>query len=1000
MKFKQHTRIMNKRLTWLKMSVLSTIFICFSTLLYAQRTVSGKVTSKEEPNGAPSVTIQVKGTTTGTITDIEGNYKVTVPDDKAVLVFSFVGLMTQEIVVGNQSTINVELLADDKQLQEIVVVGYGTQKKKDLTGSLTRLEEKDLNSGTFTDPLQRLSGRAAGVNINQVGSEPGQGPAIRIRGITSLIGGNDPLVVVDGIQGNLDLLNQIPPTEIESFDILKDASATAIYGSRGAAGVILVTTKKAKQGKTTLEYSAVGSFETISKQYDVLSAADWRTQAAKQGITAGDFGGNTDWQKQVTQNGYTQNHNLAFGGGTAGFNYRATLTAIGQEGIIMNSGMTNYIGRLQATQKALGDKLTLNYNLNLGVRERKFNNADVIGTALGRRPTDPIYKADGSYFVDNNTFGYVNPYARAKEMIDGDKTNSLFGSLRADYQITSAFTASVFGSWRKTDLTYGQYRSPLTTQEDARAQSGIATRETKGTDERLFNFILNYKKSIGNHNIEASAIYEWQQAVYEGYKTIGRGFVNDLQSNNSLQSADLSKLQAGDISSYKNDQTLVSFLGRVNYSYKDKYLATVTFRRDGSSKFGVNNKWANFPSISLAWRISEEGFLKSKTFINDLKLRAGFGITGNQQGLGSLNSVRLVKADGTAFFGGGLIPNFGISQNANPDLKWETRQMVNVGLDFAFLNNRLTGSIDYYNGLTSDLLFDYVVPQPPYPFGSIKANIGSVRNAGLELALNYVLIDKNDFRLSLGGNITHNTNTVEELSGSLNGLALTTDYVRWGGGGTTGTASTNNGIQYLIKGQPIGSFYVFKHAGVDAEGNQIIDDVNGNGKIDDGDRSPDRYIAGNALPLFSYGLTPSASYKNWDINVVVRGVYGNDVYNVRRATLSALSQLGQSNVLTSAPNDGIRNLSYATDYWLEKGSFARLENLTVGYRFKTANWKVIDMLRLTFTANNLFIITNYKGIDPEVSANGGGNDGKGFGTDFGIYPRTRSFAIGLNVTFK
>ncbi len=990
-------------------------FLLFNFSAFAQVTVSGKVSTDEDPEGLPGVNVSVKGTNAGTTTDVNGNYKLQVADANAVLVFSFVGFLNQEIAVGAQTTINVKLVSDIKALEEIVVIGYGTQKKKDLSGSVTKVGESELNSGPFTNPLQRLTGRAAGVNINQVGSEPGTNPTIRIRGITSLIGGNDPLVVVDGIQGNLDLLNQIPPNEIESIDILKDASATAIYGSRGAAGVVMVTTKKGKEGKTSIEYSGVGSVEMISKQYELLSAAEWRAEAAKRGIASStDFGGNTDWQKEVTRNGFTQNHNVAFGGGTAGFNYRATLTAIGQEGIIINSGMTNYIARLQASQKALNNKLTLSYNLNLGVQERKFNNADVIGAALGRRPTDPIYRADGGYFIDNNTFGYVNPYARAKEMIDGDKTNNLFGSLRADYEIVEGLTASLFGSWRKTDRAYNQYRSPLTTQEDARSQKGIATRESHLGDERLLDLILNYRKSVGDHSFEGTFVYEWQQSIYEGFRARGRGFETDLGTYNLLQAANTTNLQKNvfidgfsgdlvddsDIRSYKNDQTLISFLGRFNYSFKGKYLFMATFRRDGSSKFGANNKWASFPSLSFAWRVVDEDFFKSQNILSDLKVRLGYGVTGNQQGLTPQRALRLVTSSGNAFFGGGLVPSFGISQNENKDLKWETREMFNVGIDFGFLTNRLTGTFDYYTGITKDLLFNYAVPQPPYPYGVIRANVGSMRNTGMELSLNYLLIDKEDLKVTLGGNITRNTNEILELSGSLNGLGLNLDIARLSGGGTSGVGSTNNAIQYFMKGQPVGVFYLFKHAGVDDQGNQIIDDLNGNGVEDQGDLSADRYIAGNALPEFSYAFNPSVSYKNWDLTMVLRGVYGNDIYNTRRATLSALSQIGQSNVINTAPADGIRNITYATDYWLEKGSFARLENLTVAYRFKTEGLKVIDALRLSFTANNLFIITNYSGIDPEVSANGERNDGRGFGTDSGIYPRTRSFALGLNVSFK
>jgi len=975
-----------------KMGLFVFFFMFLAQVSFAQKTVSGKVISGEDNSEVPGVNVAIKGTSSGTITDFEGNYSLSVPDG-AVLMFSFVGFQPQEVTVGTQSTINVTLMPDIKQLEELVVVGYGVQKKKDLTGSAVKVGEEDFNAGPITSPLQKLTGRAAGVNINQVGSEPGQAPNIRIRGVASLIGGSDPLVVVDGIQGNMDLLQQIPPSEIESIDILKDASATAIYGSRGNAGVIMVTTKKGKEDKMSIEYSGVFSFEMIAKQYELLSASAWRAEAAKRGIpSSADFGGNTDWVKEVTRNGVTQNHNLAFGGGTKNFNYRASLTAINQSGIIIGSGFENYIGRIQATQRGLDDKLTIDFNLNMGVLERQFNNGDRIREAAGRRPTDPIYDKNGNYFIDPLTFSYLNPYARAKEIIDGDKVNSLFGSVRAAYEITEGLTATAFGSWRKTDRLQGQYQSPKTTIEIARNLNGIATRETNGTDERLFNFILNYRKTVGDHSFDASVIYEWQKASYEGFKATGRGFFNDLLTFNDLESADLTKIQAGDIGSYKNDQTLVSFLGRANYSFKDRYLATLTFRRDGSSKFGVNNRWANFPSLSLAWRISEEEFMKGVSIVDDLKLRVGYGITGNQQGLSALGSVRLVKAEGAAFFGGSLIPTYQVSQNANPDLRWETRTMYNAGIDFALMKGKLTGSIDYYYGETSDLLFDYNVPQPPYPFGTIKANVGSMLNTGVEVALNYLVIDKEDFSFTLSGNIAANQTEVSKLSGSINGIPLTSDIVRWGAGGTTGVASTNDGILYLRKGQPLGAFYLFKHAGIE-NGTQLVGDKNGDGSIENGDFSADRYNVGQALPMFTYAITPSLKYKKFDLNLVLRGVYGNSVYNARKALMSSMASFGQNNVLASAPGLGLNNIVYASDLWLESGSFLRAENFTIGYN--AGAFKAIKNVRLSFTANNLFVLTSYTGIDPEVNQSGS----NGFGIDFGVYPRTRNFAVGLNLSF-
>ncbi|GAB2538318.1 SusC/RagA family TonB-linked outer membrane protein [Rufibacter soli] len=987
-----------------------------------QRTVTGTVSDAAGP--MVGVSVVVKGTSTGASTDLSGRYSIPVTGNAAVLQFTFIGYVTQEIPVGAQSTINVTLAQDARALDEVVVVGYGTQNKRDLTGSVTSLGEEDFNAGPITSPLQQINGRAAGVTINQVGNEPGQAPNIRIRGITSLIGGNDPLVVVDGIQGDLNLLKQIPPSEINSIEILKDASATAIYGSRGAAGVVLVTTKKGKAGLTTVEYSGLASIETISKSYDLLNATEYREAAAARGIANSyDFGGNTDWLKEVTRKGYTTTHNLAVSGGTENFNYRTSLTGILQQGIIKKSNSENYIARFQGTQNAFKDKLALTFNLNTSVLTNDYNNGGRIGEAINRRPTDPIYvneplfKDAGNYFIDPNGFNYLNPVARTNEIEDGDRTNNLFGSLRAEYTILNGLTATAFGSWRKTDRAYENYISARTTVENARnlgvvpaaltgeerrafiqnLPDGIAARETNSSDEKLFNFILNYKKEIGDHSFDIIGVNEWQQQVYDGYRASSRGFLVDSKQNlNALQSSDPTLFQQGNITSYKTDRTLASFLGRVNYSFKDKYLLSASFRRDGSSVFGANNKWANFYALSGAWRVSEEAFMSGLDVFSDLKLRVGYGETGNQQGLGPLNSVRLVNNDGTVFFGGSVISNFSIIQNENRDLRWEVKKMFNGGVDFGLFQGKLSGALDGYYGLTSDLLFDYSVPQPPYPFGTIKANIGEIVNKGLEASLSYILLDREDVGVTLSGNVSTNKTEIKELSGSLNGLPLETNYVVWGSGGTTGVASTNNAISHLIIGQTLGTFYLFKHAGVDANGNQIIDDLNGDGMISDGNReNPDRYVAGQALPKFNWAFTPSARYKNFDLNMVIRGAHGHKIFNARRATLSALQGFGQSNVLRSALKDNINSLTYATDYWLEDGDFVRMENLSVGYNFNASKLGTIKNLRLSLTATNLFVITDYSGIDPELSTGGGA----GFGIDYGIYPRTRSFAVGLNATF-
>lgn len=980
--------------------VLRNVFVVGLLLItfegFAQQVkVTGKVTSSDDQSSLPGVSVLEKGTTNGTVTDVDGNYSISVKTG-ATLVFSFVGYTSFEAIIGEQTSIDISLESDITALSEVVVVGYGTAERKDIASSITTLSTKDLNAGPIVNPLQQLSGRAAGVNINQVGSEPGVAPNIRIRGITSLIGGNDPLVVVDGIQGGISLLNQIPPSEIESVDILKDASATAIYGSRGAAGVILITTKKSKSGSTSLEYSGTYSVEKISRKLDMLGADAYREAADARGLTNYDQGGNTNWFDEISRTGSTQTHSLSFGGGSDSFNYRASGTAILQDGVIINSGSKNYIGRIQAEQKGLDGKLTMNYHLNIGSLKRTFNGPGAVGTALITRPTNPVYTEEGDYFFDNTLYAYTNPVARVKEISDGDEENSLFGAMRGEYAIVEGLKASAFGSWRKTDRVYSGYQSRIATF-DGKSNNGIGERTTSRGNERLLNLILDYHKEFNKHNVAASFIYEWQKGIFEGDRIRGTNFPNDDLGSDALQNA--GSYAQGDISSYKNDRTLVSFLGRVSYTYNSKYIVTGSFRRDGSSVFGKNNKWANFPSVSVAWRIGDEDFLANQSVLSELKLRAGYGVTGNQQGLGPLNSVLLAGNTGNAFFGGQLIRNFAINQNANPNLKWETKTMYNVGVDFGVLENKIAGSVEYFTGKTEDLLFDYTVPVPPYPFNTTKANVGTLQNKGIELTLSYHVIDRNDLRVTLSGNFSSVKTEILELSGSLpDGTPLVTDYVGWGGADIIGVGGQNNDMSYLIKGQPLGTFNLFKHAGIDDAGNQLIDDLNGNGTIDQGRLSGDRYIAGQMLPKFYYGFTPTVSYKNWDMSIVIRGGYGNKIFNVRRAQLSTLNRLGQANVLKSALSTGMQNVNEASasDFWLEDGGFTRLENLTIGYRVNTASLRLLNSLRISFTGNNLFLITKYKGIDPEIRNDGG----SGAGLDFGIYPRTRNFALTLNATFK
>ncbi|MFC4212379.1 SusC/RagA family TonB-linked outer membrane protein [Pedobacter lithocola] len=965
------------------------LFLFIGLTGYAQQNVfTGKVVD-EQNQALPGASVQIKGTQQTSLTNDKGLFTFNLNQNSLTIQIRFIGYDPAERTISPSRDVVIQLQPDAKSLSEVVVVGYGTTKKSDLTGAVASIGAKDFNQGAITSPLQQIAGKAAGVTITQTGSEPGSAPNIRIRGITSIQGNNNPLVVIDGVQGDVGLLNQIPPTEIQSIEVLKDASATAIYGSRGASGVLIVTMKKSRSG-TSIEYNANSSIDVVTRQLKMLTAEEWSTQAAARGIPASsNFGADTDWFGLLTRNGTTQNHTLTLGGAHDGFSYRASLGMILQRGIVIRSDNQRYIGRIEATQKALDNKLSITMTLNgtnsenngsPGSIGRAAFTSNLISNAYISRPTDPVYRPDGSYFTDPNLFQPLNVLAAANTIISESETNRLLGSVRINYKIFDGLSAEAFGSWQKTNGTSGNYTPAVSTVAAAIDQKGYASVSNGNSDYKLMDFQLNYSKDFGKHHFDAAAVYEWQAQMDSGSGSAARGFVNDLATYNNLGLGDFSKVQAGDYSSYRNQRRTVSVLGRFNYAFLDRYLLTANFRRDGATVFGANHKWGNFPSASVAWKIDQEPFMKNQTIFTTLKLRAGFGITGNQQPLNVLQSLQIVQGSGTVYFAGNVQTNFRTTQNSNADLEWEQKKSTNIGLDFALLKGRLSGSFDVYKNVTDKLLYAYTVPQPPFPTGSIQANVGSIQGRGIEMALGYDLISNTSTRLTLGGNLTLMDSKVNNLSGSLNGVPLITNNVGYGGQNA-----------YLVVEQPIGAFYVLQHLGVGANGAETIVDQDKNGRIDAGATSPDRIFAGQAQPKYTFAFTPSFSYKNFDASLLIRGSGGNKLYNSLRSNLSFLENLGKSNLLASAIEDNMFTSAFplASDYWLEDGKFIRFENLNLGYRIPTSKSKHISAVRFSLTGQNLWLITKYSGIDPEET-----------GGDNGIYPRVRNFALGLNIILK
>ena len=610
---------------------LTIVLSLFAVVASAQTQVVGKVVDSKDGLPLAGVTVTVKGAKTSTQTAADGTFKIATPTASgAVLVFTSVGFGKQEVAVTS-GEVSVNLVATNQQLNEVVVVGYGTSRKKDLTGAVNKISEKDLNQGAITNPLQQIAGKAPGVVITQAGSDPNSAPSVRIRGINSLQGGNDPLVVVDGLQGGLELLQQISPNDIESYDILRDASSSAIYGSRGAGGVILITTKKGRSGKMTLEYNGVVSYEKMAKQFDLMNGSQYRAFLQSKNITTSDNNANTNWVDAVTRAGLSQNHTVSMTGGTSDFSYRATLSAVLASGILEKSLSQNYLGKFLATQKGLNDRLTLQYGINVwSTKATYIETGTALWNAYNRRPTDPVYNSNGGYFIDlSSTFSYLNPLEVIERTQNLGQKNGYFASFKADFKVIDGLTAGFFGTYKRRNDVYGFYQPSDLTGTNGQVYNGYGVRNTDVANERLMDLSLNYKKKIGIHSFDILGLYEWQRGTYEGFKNIGRNFISDYTGYNALNLSDISKAQQGDISSYKNENTLISFLGRVNYTLSDKYLVTVSVRRDGSSKLGDNNKWGLFPSAALGWRISQEDFLKDSKIINDLKVRVSYGQTGN-----------------------------------------------------------------------------------------------------------------------------------------------------------------------------------------------------------------------------------------------------------------------------------------------------------------------------------------------------------------------------------
>ena len=969
-----------------KVLLLSALLMMCTFAFAQQGTVTGKVI---DDLGEPVIgaNVIVKGTTTGIITDVDGNFSLSVNDiKKNILVISFVGYNTVEEPLRGRTKVGIKLESSVINLGEVVAIGYGTQTRRQITGSVANVSEKDFNTGVTREATDLLQGRVAGLNITSGSGDVSSAPQIRLRGTSTLQNDQGPMIVIDGVPGGD--MSTVSPSDIESISVLKDASSAAIYGSRSAGGVILITTKRGSGGKTQVSYDGYVAMSTLANKPDLLTADEWRDYAKNNGYaeTMGQYdqyGANTDWFDVISRTGISQNHALSLSGGTSKSNYRASVTYLKNDGVIRDNSSERLNFRFQFQQRAINDRL----RIGLTGAGTMMNFTPTYGynfvLAYNMLPVWPVYNADGTWHEEVG-YDQGNPLHNIEANTRENKGQRFYGSGDLQFTITDGLNIKAMLYKSRNQMEYSQYYDSTT--DAGRDDGGYAYRSSNTRDKELMEWTLDYDKTFNEiHKVNGLLGYSWEENTYQSMSAANRSFTTDGLGANNLGAGQ--DLRPSDVSSAKNEYRLISMFARANYSYGEKYMVTATIRRDGSSKFGANHKWGWFPSASAAWGISQEAFMEDVKWVSDLKLRAGWGVTGNQDGLSPYKTLELYGANSKYYDNGKWLTDYKISQNANPDLKWEETSMFNVGLDFQLFKGRLGGTIEYYSKQTTDMLYTYTVPSPPYLYRSMMANVGDMSNKGIEVLLNFDAIKTKNFSWNTTLNLAHNKNEVTRLSND----QFTTDriyagdaWVRGGSGGTT---------HVVEEGYPIGQFYGWLCEGI-KDGKYILKDMNDDGQISEDDRT---YI-GDAQPDLTFGWNNSFRYKNIDFSFFFRGSLGQKVMNHVRMAYAQSGGLVGANALNDPLTYELKEVPKYCSYYIEDGSFVRLDNVTLGYTFNTKGIDWLQKARIYATGQNLLLITGYKGLDPETNV--GRNDGLAPGVeDREFYPKARTFTFGVNLTF-
>ena len=991
-------QLLSKRLVIGLLTLLMPIIVLAQDI-----TVQGTVTD-EAGETLIGATVQQKGTSNGTVTDFDGNFTLTVPTN-AILSVSYIGYTPKEIAVNGQTNLTIVLSNDDQMLNEVVVIGYGTMDKKELTSAISHVSEKDFLTVSSLDPSMMIQGKVAGVSITNTGTgDPNNQASIQIRGVSSRSAGLGPLIVIDGVPGGN--LTNINPNDIASFDVLKDGAASAIYGTRGSNGVIVVTTKKgSKDGQTHTSYSGQYSWDFINKELQMMNAQEYRDVRLGWGDTGVDLGGNIDWLDETSRTGGAMQHTLTLSGGNDKSNYRVSADYRNAHGIDLRSQREEYGARAAVMHTTKNGLFTLTANIAPRIIYRDNADWSVFKDAIEANPTTPLMNPDDPSLYYNFQGQVVgsNPVERQRiekdhaitKLLDWDGTVklNLLPLLAKNEDSPHHLSTQVMFADHQYSNDNSWFRPSTSTIAINNGREGEASRSYGKESQYVFEWLTNYSGKFGLHYIKGMAGYSYQYSKYSGFNAENKDFPNDGLTSDNLGSGEYAK-EEGEVmmGSYQNDAKLIAFFGRVSYNYDDRYMLTASLRHEGSSKFGIDNKWGNFPAISAGWRISSEKLMKDVTWVNDLKLRADFGVTGNQD-FGSYLSLNTMTGFGYYFYNGKYFQVWGPSKNVNPDLKWEKGKNWNVGLDFSLFNNRLYGSLNYFSRRQQDLLGNYKVSVPPYLFDETFVNVGTMKNTGFEFDLNFRAVDTPTFGYDI--NLVGTTMSNKFLDFS-NSQYVGQDY--YDVCGTEDPYPFYN-LQRIQKGESLGNFFMWKYAGHSTEGEWLVYDRDGDIIRASQASDADRQQVGNGMPKFTMSMSHTFRYRNFDLSLFFRGAFFFDIFNIHDFYYGTRNFTGNRLKKAYAKNFEISSSAnpVVCDYFLERGDYLKLDMVTLGYTFRPNNWRFLDRVRVFTTAKNLFTLTKFSGVDPSTyQVNGLTPGGQGSRTYF---PSTRQLIVGVQVDF-